>query len=156
MTNNDILRRVRYALNMNNTTLLRLFELGGFPISASDLDGLLKKDEDPQQVLCQDLLIDALLDGLIHDRRGPAPDAPEGPPTSQPVSNNMVLRKLRIALQLKDTDVLRILAAGGHDMSKSELSALFRAPSHRNYMPCRDQILRKFLTGLSTISREEL
>lgn len=155
MTNNDILRRVRYALHANNTTLLRLFGLGGFSISAQDLDGLLRKDEDPHQVPCDDTLIDALLDGLILDRRGPMSE-PQQPVKPVSLSNNMVLRKLRIALQLKDTDILLILQAGGHEMSKSELSALFRAPSHRNFMPCRDQILRKFLAGLSKTSREEL
>ena len=72
------------------------------------------------------------------------------------MNNNAILRKIRIALELKDADMIRILEAAGMDISKSELSAFFRKPGHRNYVQCKDQLLRKFLTGLATISREEL
>ncbi|GAB6112435.1 YehS family protein [Desulfomicrobium salsuginis] len=153
MTNNDILRRLRYALNLDNAALLRLFDLGGHSLSPGDLDLLLKKDEEPGFVDCPDILLLAFLDGLVISRRGPRDqDTAE----SGELNNNLVLRKLRIALELKDADMLRILEAGGMKASKSELSALFRSPSHRNYMPCRDQLLRRFLAGLAAISREEL
>ena len=102
---------------------------------------------------CPDLLLEAFLDGLILARRGPRPDGPEAAET---LNNNLILRKIRIALELKDTDLVCILKAGGMEISRSELSALFRKPGHRNFKPCRDQLLRKFLTGLSLTSREEL
>jgi uncharacterized protein YehS (DUF1456 family) len=153
MTNNDILRRLRYGLHLNNDGLLRLFALGGHALSPGDLDLLLKKDEEPGYVECPDVLLLAFLDGLIVSRRGPRDAAPA---SSECLNNTMVLRKLRIALELKDADMLRILEAGGMAVSKSELSALFRAPGHRNYVPCRDQMLRRFLAGLAAISREEL
>lgn len=153
MTNNDILRRLRYALNLDNAALLRLFDLGGHSLSPGDLDLLLKKDEEPGFVECPDILLLAFLDGLVASRRGPRD---QGTAESVELNNNLVLRKVRIALELKDADMLRILEAGGMKASKSELSALFRNPSHRNYMPCRDQLLRRFLAGLAAISREEL
>lgn len=153
MTNNDILRRLRYGLHLNNDGLLRLFALGGHALSPGDLDLLLKKDEEPGYVECPDVLLLAFLDGLIVSRRGPRDAAPA---SSESLNNTMVLRKLRIALELKDADMLRILEAGGMTVSKSELSALFRAPGHRNFVPCRDQLLRRFLAGLAAISREEL
>ena len=121
MTNNDILRRLRYALNLDNAGTTRLFALGGHALSETDLDLLLKKDDEPEEL-----------------------------------NNNLILRKIRIALELKDADMIRILDAGGMEISKSELSALFRKPGHRNYVHCRDQLLRKFLSGLAAISREEL
>ena len=153
MTNNDILRRLRYGLNLDNTGLLRLFALGGHALSPADLDLLLRKDDEPGFVECPDTLLLASLDGLVASRRGPRD---QGTAEAEELNNNLILRKVRIALQLKDADMLRILEAGGMQASKSELSALFRAPSHRNFMPCRDQLLRRFLAGLAAISREEL
>jgi len=64
------------------------------------------------------------------------------------VTNNDILKKLRIALNLKDTDIIDILKLADFDISKSELSALFRSEDHRNYKECGDQILRRFLNGL--------
>jgi uncharacterized protein YehS (DUF1456 family) len=153
MTNNDILRRLRYALNLDNAGVIRLFTQGGHPLSELDLDLLLKKDEDPGFVDCPDVLLCAFLDGLIASRRGARESAPDAP---EALNNNLILRKIRIALELKDSDMIRILDAGGMEISKSELSALFRKPGHRNFVYCRDQLLRKFLSGLATISREEL
>jgi uncharacterized protein YehS (DUF1456 family) len=153
MTNNEILRRLRYALHINNDRLVSLFALGGHGLSRGDLDLLLKKEDEPGFVDCPDILLTAFLDGLIVSRRGPREQAPD---QAETLNNNQVLRKLRIALELKDADMLRILEAGGMRISKSELSALFRNPTHRNFVPCRDQLLRKFLDGLAAISREDL
>ena len=64
------------------------------------------------------------------------------------MTNNDVLKKLRIALKLKDTDILETLKLSGFEISKTELNAFFRKPDHRNYKECGDQILRRFLDGL--------
>ena len=64
------------------------------------------------------------------------------------MTNNDILKKLRIALSLKDTDILECLKLEDFEMSKSELSALFRKEDHPNYKECGDQVLRKFLNGL--------
>lgn len=151
MTNNDILRRLRYALNLNNRRITALFALGGHPLSEADLDLILRKEDDPQSVDCPDVLLSAFLDGLIISRRGPG-----GASGDEELNNNAVLRKLRIALELKDTDMLGILREAGLKLSKSELAALFRRPEHRNFKQCGDQLLRKFLTGLARTSREKI
>ena len=65
------------------------------------------------------------------------------------LTNNIILKKLRIALELKEDDMLAVLKLGEVDISKSELSALFRKEGHKNYKECGDQFLRKFLKGLS-------
>ena len=145
MTNNDILRRLRYALRLSNARLTALFALVGHALSEADLDLFLRKDGDPQSVECPDVLLGAFLDGLIVSRRGPGNEPPDGE-----LDNNAILRKLRIAL-----DMLHILRSAGLTLSKSELAALFRRPDHRNFKPCGDQLLRKFLTGLARTSREE-
>ena len=153
MTNNDILRRLRYPLNLDNAGTTRLFALGGHALSETDLDLLLKKDDEPGFVDCPDVLLAAFLDGLITSRRGTRESATDAAET---LNNNLILRKIRIALELKDAEMIRILDAGGMEISKSELSALFRKPGHRNFVRCKDQLLRKFLGGLAAISREEL
>ncbi len=62
--------------------------------------------------------------------------------------NNTILKKLRVALELKDTDIIDILKLSDFEITKSQLSALFRKEDHKNYIECQDQILRRFLNGL--------
>lgn len=152
MTKNDILRRLRYALNLDSAEVIRLFRLGGRSLSRTEIDSLLKKEDDPGFAPCTDRLLGGFLDGLIASRRGPRESAPEAP---EELNNNLILRKIRIGLELKDEDMILILNAGGMSVSKSELSALFRKPGHRNYVHCGDQLLRNFLNGLAAMSRKE-
>jgi uncharacterized protein YehS (DUF1456 family) len=65
------------------------------------------------------------------------------------LTNNAILKKIRIALELKEDDMLAILKLADVDLSKSELTALFRKEGHKNYKECGDQFLRKFLRGIS-------
>jgi uncharacterized protein YehS (DUF1456 family) len=64
------------------------------------------------------------------------------------LTNNDILKKLRVALELKDEEIIQILKLVDFDVTKSELSALFRQEGHPNYKPCGDQLLRNFLNGL--------
>jgi len=64
------------------------------------------------------------------------------------LTNNDILKKIRVALELKDEDVINILKLADFDISKSELNALYRKPDHPNYKQCGDQLLRNFLNGL--------
>jgi len=150
MTNNDLLRRLRYALNLNGETITDICKLGGHEIRPVDVLKLLKKEEEAGFVACNDTTMAAFLDGLIISRRG----AYEPPPgsvkaTDTALTNNLILRKLRIALELNDEAMLAILAKTGFKLSKSELSAMFRSEGHRNYKPCGDQFLRNFIRGLT-------
>lgn len=69
------------------------------------------------------------------------------------MTNNDILKKLRIALKLRDEDIIEILKLVDFQISKSELSALFRTEDHPNYKECGDQILRNFLNGLIIYKR---
>lgn len=69
------------------------------------------------------------------------------------LTNNDILKKLRIALELKDDDIIHILKLADFTVSKSELSALFRKDDHPNYVACGDQLLRNFLQGLIIYKR---
>jgi uncharacterized protein YehS (DUF1456 family) len=69
------------------------------------------------------------------------------------MNNNDILKKLRIALELKDTDIIEILKLADFEISKTEINAIFRKEGHRNYKECGDQLLRRFLNGLITKKR---
>jgi len=69
------------------------------------------------------------------------------------LTNNDILKKLRVALQLKDEDVQKILKLSDFEISISEINALYQKPDHRNFKECGDQLLRNFLDGLVIYKR---
>lgn len=150
MTKNDILRRVRYALNIDNSTMLEIFKLSGHEIEQSGLLDLLKKENKEGYVECSDKVMGFFLDGLILHKRG-RQEIKQGQQmkSATRLTNNAILKKLRIALELKEDDMVGILKLADIDISKSELTALFRKEGHRNYKECGDQFLRNFLKGLA-------
>jgi len=150
MDNNDVLRGLRYALQLSDGELARIMALGGEPLSISQVQDRLMREGEVGAVYCTNEILGAFLDGLIVDRRGP-PDPDRPAPPKLPLSNNEVLKKIRVALKLRDAQLLEILEAGGQPMSKAELSALFRKPSHRHFRLCGDQIMRVFLRGLGRL-----
>ena len=151
MINNDILRRARYALNISDAAMLELFALSGHAIAPSHLADLLKKDDEKGFVECSNKVMAFFLDGLIIQKRGkPLIKPGQEKRADAPFTNNAILKKLRIALEFKEVDMLETLKLGGMDISKSELSALFRKEGHKHYKECGDQFLRSFLTGLAT------
>ncbi len=150
MTNNDILRQLRYALNINDSTMIGIFKLADHEIGQSNLTGLLKKEDEEGFINCSDDVLGYFLDGLILHKRGRKEIKPgEARKPDSRLTNNTILKKLRIALELKEDDMLGILKLADVDISKSQLTALFRKEGHKNYKECGDQFLRKFLKGLS-------
>lgn len=147
MKPNDIIRKIRFALDLNDDNMMKMFELGGTPVSRAEVCDWLKRDEDSDMQAISDRLLAVFLNGLIIRRRG----AKDGviPDPENKLNNNIVFRKLRIALDLRDDDILEILEASGIRIGKSELGAFFRNPAHAKYRRCEDQILRNFLNGLS-------
>lgn len=152
MINNDVLRRLRYALNLTDIRVIEVFALADYDIARPELESIFRKEDEEGYVPCGDLVMDRFLEGLVVSRRGKRPAAPGETRRQEPVprlSNNDILKRLRIALELKDEDILTIMALAGVQLSKSELSALFRKPGQPNYRPCGDQFLRNFLVGLT-------
>jgi uncharacterized protein YehS (DUF1456 family) len=150
MTYNDLLRSLRYALNLNGETIAGLCTLGGHDITPIEVLKLLKKEKEAGFAVCDDLVMGAFLDGLIISRRGPHEQQPaSGTEAAGALNNNLILRKLRIALELNEEAMRALLEIAGVQISKSELSAMFRAKGHKNYKPCGDQFLRNFIRGLT-------
>ena len=146
MTNNDILRRLRYIFNFNDTKMIALFGLAEHQVTREEISDWLKREDDPAYQECGDKELAIFLNGLINDRRGKK-DGPQ-PEPEQRLNNNIIFRKLKIALNMQDEAILEIMALAQFRLSKHELSAFFRKPGHRHYRQCKDQILRNFLKGL--------
>ena len=152
MTQNDILRRIRYILDLDDSTMISMFSQGGLQVTRAQISDWLKKDDDPAFQQLSDLELATFLNGLIIEKRGKK----EGPPpeAEKRLDNNMIFRKLKIALDLKAEDTLAILALSDFTISKHELSAFFRKPGHKHYRACKDQVLRNFLKGLQIRYRD--
>ncbi len=155
MTYNDILRRLRYALDIKDLTMIKIFKLSEYEITRSDLIDLLKKDEDEGYVECSGEVMERFLDGLIIHKRGKREMTPgHVEKQDSPLTNNSILKKLRIALKFREDDMLSVLKLAGMNLSRSELSALFRKEGQRHYKECGNQILRNLLKGMTMRFRD--
>ena len=156
MNKNDILRRLRYALNISNLEMVGIFKLAGHDILEFEILNILKKEGEEGYIECSDNELELFLDGLIIAKRGrkePSVDEPIVKPEVR-MSNNLVLKKLRIALDFKEEDMLEIFRLSEFAITKPELSALFRKKGNKNYKVCGDQILKNFLQGLTAKYRK--
>lgn len=154
---NLVLRRLRFALDLRNHDLIAIYALAGHTISDEDLRALLLREQDEGFVECSVDQLSYFLDGLILKMRGSREVDPEAKPMPRVLAstNNVVMRKLRIALDLREEGLLELLELGGFRMSKHELSALFRKEGHKHYRACGDQVVRYFLGGLTKKRRPD-
>jgi uncharacterized protein YehS (DUF1456 family) len=146
MRNNDILRRLRYTFDLKDSQMMNLFALAGQPVTWEQVSGWLKRDDDPACQECSDTQLAVFLNGFIIDKRGKKEGPQPAPETS--LTNNVILMKLRIALNLKAEEVQEMMALADMPVSKHELSAFSRRPDHKHYRECKDQMLRNFLKGV--------
>lgn len=152
ITHNDIIRRIRFIFDFGDSRMMELFALGGQTVTRAEVSSWLKKDGDSGFVKITDHQLAIFLNGLIVKNRGKREGAE--PVAESRLNNNIIFRKLRIALNLKDEDILSTLELAGMRVSRHELSAFFRNPSQPQYRPCNDQILRNFLAGLQLKHRK--
>lgn len=174
MTNNDVLIRLRYALNIPEPRIVEIFALAGHAIERAELEGIFKREDEDGYVRCPDRLAGLFLTGLIAWKRGPRPGAEGSPEESAPgsasaaaggparreaspseeaprgpLTNNDILKRIRVALALKDEEIVAVMGLAGVAVSKAEVNALFRKRGSENYRECGDQFLRNFLAGLT-------
>ncbi len=148
MTNNDILRRLRYALQINDSQVAAIFAHTGQEVTRTEVANWLKGEGDGASEELLDVALCNFLDGLIIERRGVRPDG-RVPEPLKVLSRNEILRKLRIAFEFRDEDMTAVFEKVEFVVTKAELSSFFRKEGHRNYRKCPEQVLRKFIQGLS-------
>lgn len=159
MTNNDLLIRLRYALDIKNVDMVEMFKLGGMSITKDELMNMLikvKDDEDAPEnfIKINNKTLETFLNGFVVFKRGPQKGKDDNvmPPlaaTGKESANNMLLKKVKIALQLTSDDLIELLYDGGVTVSKGEMGAILRNPTHKNYKECLDSFTRFFLKGLT-------
>ncbi|BHH82894.1 YehS family protein [Desulforhopalus sp. 52FAK] len=146
MRNNDILRRIRYIFDLSDSKMIAIFGLADVEATRAEVSSWLKKDDDPDFLACSDLMLAQFLNGFINEKRGKREGIQVVP--EKFLSNNLIMRKLKIALNLRDDDIIQLLSLARLRLGKAELSAFFRKKGHKNYRACKDQVLRNFLAGL--------
>lgn len=153
MTNNDILRRVRYIFDFNDDKMIAIFASADCEVTRAQISDWMKQEDDPAYNKLSDVLLATYLNGLINEKRGKK-DGPQ-PVAEKNLTNNAIFMKLKIALNLQAEDILKIMDSSDFRMSKHELSAFFRKVGHKHYRECKDQILRVFLKGLQMQYRND-
>ena len=146
LTNNDILRRIRYTFDLKDSAMIEIFSLADFIATEEQVATWLKKEEEDAFLNLSDTELAVFLNGFINFKRGKRDG--QQPKPEEHLNNNKIFKKLRIALNLKAEDILEILQLVDFRLSKHELSAFFRKPGSKNYRECKDQILRNFLQGI--------
>ncbi len=147
MTTNNILQSCFRTLNVSQETMVEIFKLGGFDVNPNTLHGYLQPVDEKEFLDCGYEALGSFLDGLIVYKRGPS-DNKSVSDEDVRLNNNLILKKLRIAYELKEVDLYAIFSAVDIDITKGELNSLFRKVGHKNYRACPDSILQLFLEGL--------
>ena len=172
MDNNDILIKLRYALDIKDTDMVEIFKAGGIDLTIEEVRKMLikakdrcnveveAKDEIEENLICTNSELELFLNGFIIFKRG-TQDQKSGQHEKPLLSiknnqnvNNIMLKKLKIALSLTSEDMLDIFNEAGINVTKGELSALFRKEGHKHYKECGDKYARNFLKGLALKNRK--
>lgn len=154
MTNNDILRRIRFIFDFGDSKMISIFGLADQSVTREQISNWLKKDDDPSYEVCSDKQLATFLNGLIVKERGKKDG--DQPPIEEKINNNIIFMKLKIALNMKAEEILAIIGLAGLHIGKHELSAFFRKKGHKHYRECKDQVLRNFLQGLQLKHHDKL
>lgn len=148
MTNNDTLRTLRYILNITDKAMIEIVTLGGGSVTFEEMSAFLLSDESEGFLKCSDKTMSHFLNGLVIFKRGADPT--RGPaPLDLPITNNVILKKVRVAFKLTDEEIANRLEKEGLLIRKSEFTAFFRKSGHPNYRPVGDQILRYLFKSLA-------
>jgi len=147
--NNTVLFTLHNALPLSDEAMAEVFVLGGQQVTTNEAHALRGHPGKEDAVHCTDAQLVGFLDGLILRLRGPRDPGAPVPAVTTELTNNLIFKKLRIALNLREEDMLRLLAAGGQALYKRELTPMFRKPAHKHYRPCEDIVLDAFFKGLT-------
>jgi uncharacterized protein YehS (DUF1456 family) len=144
---NEILYRIQKALNLTNQEMLEAYKLEDYKMEASHLESILKRRQDDGFIEATYEELGVFLDGLVTLKRGPSPKKVNADEAVE-LTNNLILKKLRIALELKEAETEIIFGLADVELTKQQLASLFRKEGHKNFKECSDELLMTFLGGL--------
>lgn len=149
MRTNDIFRQLTQALPLDTATIQALFAPADIDLSDKEVANLLKTDYQPGFEPMPDYVLIIFLNNLIDHYRGKKTDAVAEPINKHSkISNNDVLKKLRIAFNLHEQDLRDALKLVTIELTKSDLAALFRKAGHEHYKTCDDELVLDFIEGI--------
>lgn len=146
MKNNTVLRQLRYIFDLSDDQMIKLFAQAEVVVTREQVSNWLKREDHEDYLSISDSQFASFLNGFIIQKRGKR-EGPQPPPEKR-LNNNIIFRKLKIALNYKDTDIIDTYKYVRMSISKHEISAIFRNPKQSQYRVCEDQFLRNFLHGL--------
>jgi len=147
VSTNEVLYRIYKALNLSIDEMLDAYAMESYPMEQKNLEAMLERRTSKEFKLCSYEELGVFLDGLIALKRGPSPKK-SGEDEAVTLTNNLILKKLRIALELKEPETEIIFNLSDVMLTKQELKSLFRKEGHKNFKSCPDELLLAFLEGL--------
>jgi uncharacterized protein YehS (DUF1456 family) len=144
---NDILFKIKTALSLENARLLEAYALLEYEMSEEHLNNILKKHQDKgyEEATYEELGI--FLDALVILKRGPS-DKTQDEDEVVELTNNLILKKIRVAMELKEAELVIIFALAEVTLTKRQIGSLFRKEGGKNFKACSDELLMAFLDGL--------
>ena len=146
MKNNVVLRQLRYIFDLSDDQMISLFAQAEVKVTRAEVSNWLKKEDHKDYQDISDPEFASFLNGFINQRRGKREGLQPAPENR--LNNNIIFRKLKIALNYRDTDIMDAYDLADFTVSKHEISAIFRNPKQNQFRYCEDQFLRNFLYGL--------
>jgi len=147
LSTNEILYRIQKALKLSMEDMLEAYNSEDYKMEGLHLEALLQRRLDKGFELCSYEELGVFLDGLVTLKRGPSPKKSTDAEVVE-LTNNLILKKLRIALELKENETEIIFGLAEVELSKQQLASLFRKETHKNFKPCSPELLMSFLEGL--------
>ncbi len=146
ISTNEILYRIQKALHLTPDEMLEAYKLENYKMLEPHLKDLLKRRQEPGFMLCSYEELGVFLDGLVTLKRGASPKKKDDKVIE--LTNNLILKKLRIALELKEAETEIIFGLADIELTKQQLASLFRKETHKNFKPCSSELLMAFIEGL--------
>jgi len=147
ISTNEVLYRIKKALSLSIDEIVEAYRLEDYEMKKEHLESLLKRRQDKGFMLCSYEELGVFLDGLVTLKRGPSPSKKNTQEDIE-LTNNLILKKLRVALEFKESETEIIFGLADMELSKQQLSSLFRKEGHKNFKACSDEVLMAFLEGL--------
>ena len=144
---NDILFKIKTALSLDNKSIIEAYALVNYEMSEEYLVNILKKHQDKgyEEATYEELGL--FLDGLVILKRGPSDKVPTEDDVVE-LTNNLILKKIRVAMELKEAELVILFALAEVTLTKRQIGSLFRKEGTKNFKACSDELLMAFLDGL--------